>query len=68
MDSSAEKQQMGFIPNPLDPANANRQFPPMMPGQNAQQSGPPAFPSPVIPQQSAENMQSSTVPPVAKKL
>jgi hypothetical protein len=59
---------MGFIPNPLDPANANRQMPPMMHGQGMQQQGPPAFPSPVIPQQNAENMQSSTAPPVAKKL
>jgi hypothetical protein len=52
-----EERPMGFIPNPLDPANANsRQFPPR-------------FPTPILPPQ-MESIQSTTTesPSKSKKL
>lgn len=61
-DVEEKRQQMGFIPNPLDPSNANRQFPPpMTSGHNMPQSGPPAFPSPIL------QFETTTAPPESKR-
>jgi hypothetical protein len=58
-----EQRPSGFIPNPLDPSNFNRQSPPMMPqGQNQAQSGPPAFPQPIIPIIQQEQQDSTSTP------